>query len=1021
MDVKVQITLSERKIIEHEKEHASKVKMERYTEDLTEIRWLQTKIKLLEDENSRLRSLLAKAGIEYTATEKATYQTEKVQEPSITIEDARKFFSYFWGRMDVYSRRVENKKTGRAGYFPQCNNFWKFGVCPKADGTKTACKNCKNRVWTKLTPDKIVEHLLGNRANGSDVIGIYPLFPDGTTRFLVFDFDNHEEDGMGAEFETANCKWTEEVDALREICRINDIPSLVERSRSGKGAHLWIFFEAPVEASLARNFGFALLEKGAESVNLKNFRYYDRMLPAQDTLPEGGLGNLIALPLQGLALKNGNSAFVDENWQAYKNQWETLLNTKKLTKQQLSESLDTWRVRSEIAAIPKESEDGIKPWERKQNFCAKDISGALEITLANAVYIATHNLKPRLQNQLRKMAAFANPSYFKNLSMNISNYANPRYIYLGEDEDGYISIPRGLFEKLLANCIKAGIDYKIEDKRVSGKKLKVTFAGELRDKQKEALETMLRYDNGILCAATAFGKTVVCARLIAERKVNTLILLESSVLVEQWEKALLRFLCIDAELPKYVTKCGHEKVRKSLIGKICGAQDASTGIIDIAMAGSLCKKGEMHPKLEDYGMVIVDECHHSASETVSKILKAVKARYVYGVSATPFREDGLEKANYMLLGDVRYKYSAKDIAAAQGIARTVIPRFTRAVCTQQRNKSAISDAYKALCENGKRNSQIVEDTVKCLAQGRNPIVLTKFRDHAEKLYELLKGSCKNTFILTGNLSARERKELNARLEKLAEDEQLLLIATGQLAGEGFDCPRLDTLIMAMPVAWKGLVEQYAGRLNREYAGKSSVVIYDYVDSNIPVFDRMYLKRLKAYKQIGYSLAADIHETVLESTNAIFEAADYSAVYNGDLGRALKEIVISSPTVAYLAVNNLLRTVKAAQERGVKITLVTWHPDAYIHGNDEHRLKLLEKLYEHGINIVLTHGTCSKCAVIDNETVWYGNISLLSKAGEEDNIMRLKSREIAEELLAAIFRKDQKLENYATAKENISND
>jgi len=989
--------------------------MENETLSLSELRWLQTKIKLLEDENSRLKNLLAKAGIKYNSTEKTVYQSCSNSDQIITIEDARKFFSYFWGRMDVYSRRVENKKTGKAGYFPQCNNFWKFGLCPKADGIKTACKNCGNRSWTKLTPDRIVEHLQGNRANASDVIGVYPLFPDGTTRFLVFDFDNHENDGMGAEFETVGCKWTEEVAALRKICNINGIPALVERSRSGKGAHLWIFFETPVEASLARNFGFALLEKGAESVNLRNFSYYDRMLPAQDTLPDGGLGNLIALPLQGLALKNGNSAFVDENWQPYGNQWEVLLSTKKLVKEQLLEYIDKWHLCPATDDLHKECNDNVKPWERKQNFCAKDMSGTLEITLANAIFIATYNLKPRLQNQLRKMAAFANPSYFKNLSMNLSNYANPRYIYLGEDEDGYISIPRGLIEALLDNCKRAKIPYKIEDKRAGGRKINVTFTGELRERQKEAVSAMLRHENGILCAATAFGKTVVCAKLIAERKTNTLILLESSVLVEQWEKALSRFLCIDEELPKYITKSGRQIKRKQLIGKICGAHDSSTGIIDIAMAGSLCKKGEMHDKLEEYGMVIVDECHHAASETVSRILKTVKAKYVYGVSATPFREDGLEKANYMLLGGVRYKYSAKDIASEQGIERIVIPRFTRVVYSQ--TKTDINEAYKAICENDRRNEQIAEDIVKAVSQGRNPIVLTKFREHAAKLYEMVKDCCKNVFLLTGDLSKKQRTELNTRIEQLAEDEQLLLIATGQFVGEGFDCPRLDTLVMAMPIAWKGLVEQYAGRLNREYAGKTSVTIYDYVDANISVFDRMYLKRLKAYKQIGYGIATEIC-IAAQNANAIYDSADYSDAYNADLQNASKEIVISSPTLSLRSVNSMLSTIKNTQVRGVKITVVTWHPDAYIHGKEEHRIKLLDKLYLNGINVLLTHGNCYSSAVVDKETVWYGNIKLLSKADAEDNIMRIQSKEIAEELLTAIFRKDQKLENYTTVKENF---
>lgn len=493
----------------------------------------------------------------------------------------------------------------------------------------------------------IIAHLKGESPNGTGVIGVYPLLADNTCRFIVFDFDNHEKDGEKCDFANTDNEWKEEVDTLRNICGVNGIDSLAERSRSGKGAHLWIFFQKPIEAALARKFGNALLRKGEESFNLKSFRYYDRMLPMQDCLPAGGLGNLIALPLQGQALKEGNSAFIDENWNAYPNQWEGLFSKHKLSKEFIESKIKEWGVSNtlEIGQL----EDDEKPWDKANHFMPEDVDGKMKIVLADGIYIDTKNLKPRIQNEIRRMAAFLNPVYFKNQVMGLSNFANARYIYLGKDENGYIKIPRALLEDLTAQCDKFNVKYEIEDNRCKGNEINVEFNGELRKSQAGASEALLKYDCGILNAATAFGKTVVCCNIIARKKVNTLIILQSSALMEQWAEAMNKFLIINEEPPEYETPSGRTKRRKSVIGRLQGVHDSTTGIIDIAMAGSIIKKGEYHKRLKEYGLVILDECHHAASDTIVNVFQEVNAKFVYGVTATPFRGDGLEKINYMLL------------------------------------------------------------------------------------------------------------------------------------------------------------------------------------------------------------------------------------------------------------------------------------------------------------------------------------------------------------------------------------
>ena len=529
---------------------------------------------------------------------KETYDPEqgkRIIHPQVITENmANQFFYMFWGRQDVYAKRSVNKETGKAAYYPQCNNFW-TNVCHKKIKDGVSCKDCKNRSYKTITKKDILNHLQGNAYNASDVIGVYPLLCNGTCRFMVFDFDNHDKGAEEKDFANVDDTWIEEVEAMREICVLNGIEPLVERSRSGRGAHVWIFFDKPIAASLVRKFGFALLDKGAEQVNLKSFKYYDRMLPAQDSLPDNGsIGNLIALQLQGKALLDGNSAFVDGNWNAYPEQWEILFNKPRLSQEFLEEKIKEWSNSVNDIDVNTEEDNREKPWDRVRNFNKNDVDGKLHITLSNGIYVDNTNLKASIQNRIRRMAAISNPIFYKNQAIGTSNYDTSRWIYLGKDYlSGYIQIPRGLYDELLEHVNQTDINYEIEDERQQGRNINVAFHGELRPEQDMVLKGLTKYDNGILHAATAFGKTVVSSAIIAQKKVNTLIILESSALMEQWKEALDKFLDINEELPAYETKTGRVRKRKSLVGTLQGAHDSMTGIIDIAMAGSLCKKASI--------------------------------------------------------------------------------------------------------------------------------------------------------------------------------------------------------------------------------------------------------------------------------------------------------------------------------------------------------------------------------------------------------------------------------------------
>lgn len=964
---------------------------------------LRKLVRDLQAENMELRRFLEKADIPYadsgafqdnriSTEEYDPDQGARIMFTPVSSNLATRFFSMFWGREDVYAKRAKN-----GNYYPQCDNRWNNGICPKQSGMKIHCEDCDHTRWTRLGPKQIVSHLLGYSGDGLDVIGVYPLLADGNCRFLVFDFDNHEKNAEQDDFANTDNEWRDEVDALRMICRQNGIDALVERSRSGRGAHVWIFFSKRIPASVARNFGFLLLGMGSASINLKSFRYYDRMYPSQDAA--GTIGNLIALPLQGQALKKGNSAFVDENWNAYPEQWNKLFTTSKLSREEVEQYIVKWQRELFISGgndVCSNNINRLKPWKRDDGFMASDVTGTLHIVLSDGVYIDALNLNPHLQNQIRALAVFDNPLFYKNKRLGYSNYCNFSTVYMGKDANGYIKIPRGLLERVILECKKSGISYEIEDCREKGRPIRVSFQGQLKAQQDLAAQSLLSCHNGILSAATAFGKTVVCSYLIAQRKVNTLILLERTELISQWEAELNKFLKIDEEPPEYQTKAGKSKKRDSVIGVLKGGKDTLTGIVDIAMIGSLYKKGAFHQKINTYGMVIMDECHHAASATAQEILKRVNAKYVYGVSATPVRSDNMEKVLYMLLGPVCHRYSAQERAEEQGIGHLVYPRYTRAVDVRE-NKNDINEAYALVCGSNVRNDLISEDIRSCVKNGRTPVVLTRFKEHAKTIYDKVQADADFVFILYGDNSSKENAEVIKRLKAVPDDKSLILVATGQKIGEGFDYPRLDTLMLAAPVSFGGRLEQYVGRLNRDYEGKTEVIVYDYIDTHFHIFETMYLKRLKTYKKIGFQVMANA-DAEKQDANAIYDSGNYMDVFEQDLIEAEKEIIISSPRMIQDKINRLIYLAKPRQEAGVRMTVITQRPENAIYDNADFLQMLIEQMENAGIHVKTQDDVMEHFAVIDRSLVWHGGMNLLGKEDAWDNLLRVRDRKAAEELL-----------------------
>ena len=944
-------------------------------------RELQQRIEELEKENQELRRQLGYAEPAWLAVPE-TPKNEIVLETAAGIhmrstpeEKIRLFRSLFRGREDVFARRWYSIQKKKGGYAPVCANEWRYGVCIKPKGK---CSKCENRVLVPLDDSIIYKHLSGKDANGQDVIGLYPILADDTCYFLAIDFDD------GA--------WQENVSAVRSVCGEWGIPCGVERSRSGKGAHLWVFFENAIPCATARKLGSALLTAAMEREGKLKLDAYDRMFPCQDTLPNGGFGNLIALPLQGQARKNGNSLFLDESFLPYPDQWAYLSTVRKLGAEDVDALI---KVHSHGDALGNLCvvESTSKPWERQKKvvLSALDFYGVQHIVRANMIYIPANGFAPRVRNQLLRLAAFRNPDFYKSQAMRLPIYDKPRIICAAEERDGYLALPRCCEPDLTELLETAGASYEIEDKTFGGNEIRVGFNGELRPEQIPAAEALLAYNNGVLSATTAFGKTVIAAYLIGQRKVNTLILVHTQALLNQWKKALSEFLEINETLPELPKKRGRKKER-SLIGQLGGSKSNLSGFVDIAIMQSLISGDEVRELVKDNGMVIVDECHHVSAVSFEQVLKEVNAKYVYGLTATPVRQDGHQPIIYMQCGPIRYQVDAKVQAEKRPFDHAVIPKFTSfAQPVTEEVPWKITDAYAAMQVNEERNGKIVADVLAAVTEGRTPIVLTERYDHAKLLADILREKSRNVVLLSGKGTAKEKREILQGLSQIPASEPLILVATGRYVGEGFDLPRLDTLFLAMPVSWKGTLAQYAGRLHRNYEGKQEVLIYDYVDIRVPMLERMYHKRLSGYAAIGYTIRGDKAAPAAE--NRIFSQEEYWDTFSVDIANAQRDILITSP---YLHIAQVKRVLKLIPEE-THVTVVTgdetsFKPEAW--EKVSNAVKLLE---DAGARVILQPKVYQRYAVIDKSTLWYGGINFLGFEKTAHGAMRLYSAELAKEL------------------------
>lgn len=377
-------------------------------------------------------------------------------------------------------------------------------------------------------------------------------------------------------------------------------------------------------------------------------------------------------------------------------------------------------------------------------------------------------------------------------------------------------------------------------------------------------------------------------------------------------------------------------------------------------------------------------------------MNRIRTKYVYGLSATPERSDHLDDIVYMLLGPVRHKYSAKEQADMQGLERYVYPRFTRVVNISG-ERLDIHKADDLIADSVVRNEQIVTDVEQAIVAGRTPVILTKLKKHAELLNKKLQGKADHVFLIYGGQTMKQNQDIKDQMFRVPPNETLILIATGQKIGEGFNFPRLDTLMLAAPVKFEGRLVQYIGRLNRSYEGKKDVMVYDYVDPHIGFFDRQYRNRLKTYRKLGYQVISN-PAIEKQNTNAIFNGRDYTEIFERDLIEADREIVISSPGLRRNKVERLIDLLKTRQEAGVTVTVITTEPDAVGYGDTIELHILIDEMRNSGISVRTTPDEGEHYAVIDRKLVWHGGMNLLGKADVYDNLIRVENEQAASELL-----------------------
>lgn len=915
--------------------------------DLSQLEKENTALRI---ESKRLRSLLESHGIAW-------------QEPKHDVDQSRDqlirkrlelFRLYFRGRDDIYAHRWF--KDGVKQYSPVIKK--KFLDYDPMRKKRIVLPSEGESIYEPLTEDVIFRHLSKtNPPQKAFAIGLYVIVNDDECFLSVVDFDG--------------ITWQQDLFQVVKIIEEHGFPYMIERSQSGNGGHLWFFFVEAIKAKKARQFCSSLLTLAMQRCPTLKMDAYDRIFPTQDSITKKGFGNLIALPLEGDARSKGNSVFVDKEFNPFPDQWETLSNTRKLEERQIDEFLQNLGPNFDTGIMGLGAIDNPRIQDIKQLSIQEKMPSSLQITLKNGMHLPTGALPPSLVNRLRRIASFKNPEFYKAQQMRLSTWNKPRVITCAElEDDGTMVLPRGCFEAVKTECVSAGITLVIEDKRNSDSSFPFTFVGTLREEQQAAVESLAAHDNGVLSAPTGFGKTVIASALIAHLQTSVLIIVHTKPLLQQWVDRLKSFLR-EKDIP----------VEPGILG---AGKDSLSGKVDIALINSLALEEHLW-KVASYGLVIVDECHHVAAVSYERVMKAVMAKHVYGLTATPIRNDGHNDIIFMQCGSIIHQVDQAIWTHQQNLSGTVIPRFSKFRCDFQHLQ--IQEIYDKLTRDSERNTQIVEDIKLQVSSNRSILVLSTRIEQLSALEAQLVNDGVPCLVMSGSQSAKVKRKVQAYLEQMRESHiPALILSTGKYIGEGFDFPRLDTLIFASPIAWKGNVIQYVGRVSRTHEEKCDVLIVDYIDFKIPVFIRMFAKRVNAYKKIGFSVAQDQNEP---KEKLLFSSSEYWEALEHDIVETAGPVIFSIP---YLLYGNLKRHSQFLADMTKKkaiIMILRVSERATTTSSSNSWEQVHSELKRLGIEVHLTEDELANFILIGDRIVWYGSIHPFGKVEPDETVLRLE--------------------------------
>ena len=778
---------------------------------------LMAELEELRADNARLRDLLGltnRLGDGHQHAWAPTLFTRPADTPAVdssaTLENKLALMrSLFGARSDVFALRWENASSGRSGWSPAIRGGW-------------ADKRSKKE-YLPLTDTVLANHL-----NGDATVGIYPLLYDDTCTLLACDFDGGT--------------WALDALAYLDACHRVDVPAVIERSRSRNGAHVWVFFNGPVSATTARSLGTSLLRLAMTERAELDLSSYDRFFPSQDFMPKGSFGNLIALPLQGERLLHGATAFLDPTtMKPWPDQWSFLSSVARLgpaAAVALADSLRPVDAGPALTMAVLAKIDGPAP------------PPVIRARFGATLSIERSGLPPALVAALKHLASIHNPVFYEKQRMRFSTWDTPRFIRCYEEDLEWIHIPRGLAERVGELIVGVGSQLDVRDVRPQHQGIGYEFLGKLRPHQRDAVDAATSHDLGVIVAPPGTGKTVMACAVIAHHDVPTLVLVDRKPLLDQWCGRLQEHLGLDP----------------GQIGVVGGGKNNPTGVVDVAMIQSIARREQPAEIFEHYGLIVVDECHHLPAVSFEASVRHATSKRWLGLTATPYRSDGLEAIIAFQCGPTRHEITTKDVTEASAVRRELIVHETRCEVSVD-DAASIQAVFSAIVDAPQRTQQICADIHDAIAAGRTCLVLTQRVSHINAIVDGLAQLGDTALVLRGGLGKKARAAVADAIESREEGPGIVVVATGSYIGEGFDWPELDTLFLAFPIAFKGRVVQYVGRLLRTHTAKLHVELHDYVDVRIPVLDRMHRKRLPAYASLGFDIPKRKKQRRRRPTNA----------------------------------------------------------------------------------------------------------------------------------------------------------